>query len=193
MKKTVLTALIALMAPTLAAFAQEQPKYEFFGGFSFVRQGGGNGIGWNVAGSKTLNHYLGIAVDASVASPSPSESYNGYRYDFDNRQYIFLAGPQVTSRDPSSRVSPFLHLLFGGAHYSTDYRITQSGVLAGSGSYDGNAFAMTLGGGIDYRIKGAFGVRLFQINYMGVRSSGVWTKGWRFSFGPVFQLGKQAD
>jgi len=132
-------------------------------------------------------------VDVSGLNSSPSEESGGYVYNADVRQYMFLAGPQVKSRDSSSRVAPYLHLLMGVAHSSTDFDLTQNGALLESGSVKGNAFAITLGGGFDYKIKGPVALRIIQINYMGVRSSGFWAKGWRFSHGLVLNLGKKND
>jgi hypothetical protein len=175
MKKTVLTSLAAIVLlsiPSLTAFAQEYPQYEFFGGFSYARMLGANWIGWDASGAKNLNNYVSIAAEASGLNSSFSPTV---------RQYMFLAGPQVKSRDTNSRVEPFLHLLLGAAHYST-------------ASDSLNAFALTLGGGFDYRInKSSFALRLIQINYMGSRSSGVWMKGWRFSSGLSVRLGKKSN
>lgn len=72
----------------------------------------------------------------------------------------YLVGPRF--RMPSrSRFSPFAQILVGGAHAS-------GGLYAASGSSSGtaNAFAASMGGGIDIALNPRISFRLVQVEYL---------------------------
>ena len=71
----------------------------------------------------------------------------------------FLAGPRYTWTR-ARHFAPFVQMLLGGAH--------AGGTLAPGGSVlsgSANAFAMTLGGGLDIGLTRHIGVRAFQADY----------------------------
>jgi len=190
--------MIVLWAFTsVTAFAQDYPQYEFSGGFSYERAEGGNGMGWNASGVKNLNHYLGIAVTGIGLDWSKSQTSSGISAKDNFRHFAVLAGPQVKSRDENSKWEPHLHLLLGVDHS------TESFDVAGSSSTDSNLFALTLGGGLDVRLKNKspLALRLVQVDYMGLRSTAstaygnmtAWRKGLVLSFGLVLNLGKASE
>jgi len=65
----------------------------------------------------------------------------------------YLFGPRYTYRRSESKVAPYGQILFGGAHI---------GIPGGTD----NAFAMSVGGGIDVIPNAHVGIRLVQIEYL---------------------------
>jgi hypothetical protein len=185
--KISLAVIVLLAVFSLTAYAQDYPKYEFFAGFAYERAQGSNGMGWNASLVKNFNHYLGIAVAGTSSDMTINQSYNGFKFKERDRQFSVLAGPQVKSRESDSKWEPFLHLLMGGGHTSASY----SGAAYGSDGW--NSFAITFGGGLDARLKGPVAVRVVQLEYMGLRSSGTWQKGLGISAGLVLNLGKATE
>jgi peptidoglycan-associated lipoprotein len=156
MKKTALLVAI-LMAAALAVSAQEMPRFEVFGGYSYVNVGSSNlgssqqkgfGLnGWNGQASVNLTNWLGVTADfgGNYGSPFAVSIHN----------YTYMFGPTLSYR--AQHVVPFAHALFGGGHLS--------GSIGGLSSTD-NAFAMAVGGGLDIPFKGHFGVRVAQVDWM---------------------------
>jgi peptidoglycan-associated lipoprotein len=67
--------------------------------------------------------------------------------------FTFSGGPEVSY--PGRRVSPFARVLFGEGHASDSYFPTSTG-----GSFPtASSFALTAGGGIDYKLTSHFAVR----------------------------------
>src|ERR1700739_1695909 len=88
-----------------------QDKVEWFCGYSYMRFRGGpsaNLNGWEVAGQYKFTDWLG-----GVAGVGGHEGTLG---GASTSLYTYLFGPQVSW---PSRVSPFAHVLLGGAHAST--------------------------------------------------------------------------
>src|SRR2546426_1857965 len=71
----------------------------------------------------------------------------------------YLFGPRVSYRH-FGRITPFGEVLFGVAHASS----------AGTSGSD-NAFAMTLGGGLDYKWSDRFAIRPVKLDYLMTRFS----------------------
>jgi hypothetical protein len=69
--------------------------------------------------------------------------------------YTFLAGPKVSFRS-ASRFTPFTQVLFGAA-------TSTSGLYFQTNQ---TVFAMTVGGGIDYRLNRRLSLRPVQADYM---------------------------
>jgi opacity protein-like surface antigen len=74
----------------------------------------------------------------------------------DATTYTYLFGPRVSYRK-HDRFTPFGQILFGGAHQS---------VSAGGVSTSDNAFAMSLGGGVDAKLTDRFSWRVGQVEYV---------------------------
>lgn len=198
MRNSVVTALMFLASLVLpySAAAQEFPKCEFFGGYSYTRLAGSNWFGWHVSGAYNLNNYLGIAVDAGRLGSSSSEGTSDVTYERKNHSYLFMAGPQVTSRG-TGKLAPYLHLLFGGATSTYTANVTVVGVSYPS-IVNQNEFAVAFGGGIDVQWRGPLSLRPLQVDYMGLRVPGsvfsnpYWNKGWRLSIGMTLRLGHES-
>lgn len=74
----------------------------------------------------------------------------------------YLFGPQVHFPGP---VSPFAHVLVGGAHES----VGGSNFVVGFVGSSGNAFATAVGGGIDIKTVPFISLRVIQIDYLVTR------------------------
>jgi len=99
--------------------------------------------GWEISGQYKFTDWLGGVADLDGHYGSP----NG----IGTSTYTYLFGPQISF---PSRVSPFAHLLLGGAHISE----------AGFGS---SSFSMALGGGIDVGLfHDQFYWRAIQTDYL---------------------------
>jgi hypothetical protein len=141
-----LTLLVGLVfAVSLTAHAQDaSDKVELFGGYSYLRTDspGTNLNGWELSGQYKFAPFLGAVadVDGHYGSPfGPTTSVHTY-----------LFGPQVSF---PARVSPFAHILFGGAHVN-------------SGGFTDNSFAMAFGGGIDTQLAGPISWRVIEGDYL---------------------------
>lgn len=108
--------------------------------------------GWELSGTYNFRDWLGGTADFSGHYGTDQGSSVHYQ--------TYLFGPQVHLPGP---VSPFAHVLIGGAHESIS---TGSGnAVSGSGS----AFAIAAGAGIDIHAAPFLSVRVFQIDYLVTR------------------------
>ncbi|HYL98931.1 MAG TPA: hypothetical protein VEZ90_08240 [Blastocatellia bacterium] len=76
---------------------------------------------------------------------------------FKTRLFESLAGPELKARN-NTRWTPFAHTLFGVAHGSASLDATGPLINFSEKASD-NAFAIALGGGIDFRVAGRFSLR----------------------------------
>jgi len=173
--------LVAAFAISLSPiFAHGQGKFELYGGYPYLRPefspteafvctGVCPGIafapaiatthpnlnGWEVSGTYKVNPWLGMKADFSghYGTALGSSSAN---------VHTFLFGPEA--RWPR-HISPFAHVLFGGAHASNNAGTLSNNppyntVLSGSDT----AFASAFGGGIDARVTPFVWARLIQVD-----------------------------
>jgi opacity protein-like surface antigen len=130
------------------ASAQDSPKAEVFGGYSFVHVSD-NGTSTNFNGgsgslSYNLTPWLGVVGD-----------FGGYHWGQnggDANLVTYLFGPKISYR--RGPITPFAQVLLGG------------GRLSGSGGGSENAFAMTVGAGVDWNATPHLGIRLIQAEYL---------------------------
>jgi outer membrane protein OmpA-like peptidoglycan-associated protein/opacity protein-like surface antigen len=185
-KLIILAALVVLVSG--AAMAQDYPKVELFGGYSFLRISPGEGLkggnlpgGWHASIAGNVNDWFGLAADFSghYGSPDYGLGFGGIK----TRAYPFTFGPRFSYRK-NERFTPFAHAQFGGAH-----------VNALGGGVSQNAFAMNFGGGVDAKINDRFAFRIGQFDYLPTRFDGpvsgnkAWQHNFRFSTGIVFRFG----
>jgi hypothetical protein len=156
---------------------QEYPRFEIFGGYNFVQLDGGMGNmdGWSASFAGNLNSVFGLKGEVSGIY-GKDKGFSSLRY----RGYSVRAGPQVTGR--RGPVSPFAHALFGVEHLGVGLGF--EGLHAGASI---NAFAMALGGGLDWH-RGSWGIRLPQVDYFPWRALGGTAHNVRISGGIVFRL-----
>ena len=167
-------ALVLMLSISLAASAQDHPKVEVFGGYSYLRATGAeepvNLHGWNAAMNVNLKNWtkasLGIVADVSGnygTSPVVIFSLDaGSVGDLKTRNHNFLFGPQFQFH--GSRVAPFARVMTGAAHRRF------SGLLSGRPTdLKDTAFAFGTGGGVDVKINKRVSLRLVQADYLMTR------------------------
>jgi outer membrane protein OmpA-like peptidoglycan-associated protein len=174
MRRNLLLVLVMLMLP-VALMAQDFPKAELFGGFSYQRTTDGiNMNGWNASIAGNVNSWFGLVADFDgyYKTAIPAKGNVG---STQYREHAFLFGPQFSYRkDP--RITPFFHTLFGGAH--TSGRVSPM-----------TAFTMALGGGVDLNASQHFAIRLIQADYYMTRWGGQTQNNLRLSVGAVYRFG----
>jgi opacity protein-like surface antigen len=154
---------IALCLP-LAAAAQETPKAEVFGGYSYFRGDlDANFHGWHSSVAGNLNNWFGVTGDVSG------------HYVENVNLHLFLFGPRFSYRK-GDRVTPFAQTLVGA-------------VRLGGADFDNTAFAWAAGGGFDINVSKRVAVRVIDANYILLRDNGISAHNGRLSTGIVFRLG----
>jgi opacity protein-like surface antigen len=159
--KVVVSLLAFLFSFGGVAFAQDTPKVDIFAGYSFLRENpstsGVSSFSLN-GGSASLaynaNNWL-----SGVADFGGYHNGNILGTGADGTLSTYLFGPRVSYRH-FDRLTPFGEVLFGLAHASAS--------IAGTGASD-NAFAMTLGGGVDYKLSDHFSIRPVKVDYLMTR------------------------
>ena len=194
MQKSVMWSLVVIFClalPSVQAIAQEFPKYEFGGGFSYYTVGhGSEWYGWNTWGAKNLNRWFGLAYDIAGLNSSEYLEYSYFLHRMQYRRSSLLAGIRVANRN-LGRTVPYFHVLMGVAHTKNVSDLIQiDGTKLATASSRANAFALVFGGGIQCKIKDPLAIRLFHIDYMQVRTPGGWEEGIRLSVGLAVRLGK---
>jgi opacity protein-like surface antigen len=146
--------------------AQETPKAEFFGGYEYLRlnPGGANCHGGDANLAYNLNNWFGAVGDFGVCKVSGG----GHAINY-------LFGPRVSYREHGS-LTPFAQVLFGGQH-------------DGASGVSFNSFAMTLGGGADYKFTDHVSFR-GQVEYLYTHFGGVRQNNARIEAGIVYRWGR---
>jgi len=155
--------LSALASPLV----QAQDKVEVFGGYSYMRFRASSSVnlnGWEVSGQYKFTDWLGGVADVG--------GYYGSFGNIGTSTYTYLFGPQVSL---PSRVSPFGHLLLGGAHNST-------------GGVGNSSFSMALGGGFDAEMVHGIHWRIIQMDYLLTQFGGGSQNNFRLSTGILFRF-----
>ena len=160
-KALALVLLLGLFATARPMKAQEQvSKLEAYGGYYFARfnvnasaAGGApsetfNGNGGGVQLEYNANRWLGVVGD--MAGYGATATTNGALV---GGGFTYLFGPRVNFRH--GKVTPFAQTLLGGI-WAT-HGIGQSESV--------NSFAMTAGGGIDFKVSRHVSVRPVQAEY----------------------------
>lgn len=168
MRKTVV--LVAVLLLPLVVIGQDEPKAEIFGGYSYVRNSSNSFHGWEGQATAYVGRYFGVTGDVSghYRTAVAFAPVTGVSASADQRLYYFLFGPTVTAR--FDKHSVFAHALFGGAHSSLGAGINLP--IIGGVSTDvssATAFAMALGGGVDFGLSPNFAIRPAQVDYIYTR------------------------
>ena len=172
MKRWVLFCAVTLLfAGVLSAQSSDAPKVEVEGGYSYVRFNPGysapgvNFNGGSGSAAYNLTPWLGVVGD-----------FGGYHWSQDGTDanvITYLFGPRISMR--RGPITPFAQVLFGGAHgsgsatcESSTVRVHSDGSGFGGecGSGSENAFAMALGGGVDWNLTDHIGIRMIQAEYL---------------------------
>ena len=163
---------LKLLVCSLAAFsfllfgvtarAQETaPKFDVFAGYSYVQanpgvpgvdsfhlHGGNASLGYNFRSWLSGVADFGGYTNGNILSSGRSGTFSTY-----------LFGPRVSYRH-YRRITPFGQVLFGTAHANASAFGTTN---------TQNAFAMTAGGGLDYKLFDHIAIRPFQAEYLMTR------------------------
>ena len=143
----------------VAAQAQEGRKtIDVFAGYSYVRANPATGRsdsfslnGGTASAAYNFNNWL-----SGVADFGGYHTTNGLGSGLDGTLSTYLFGPRVSYRH-FNRVTPFGEVLFGIAHGDASFLNTTNSQ---------NAFAMTVGGGVDYRVSSRFSIRPLKVDYL---------------------------
>ena len=160
-KLFILAGLILFVAAP--AIAQETPKAELFGGYEYLRlnPGGANCHGGDANLAYNLNNWFGAVGDFGACKVSGASAH----------EINYLFGPRVSYREHGP-LTPFAQVLFGGQHLGTN------GGTA-------NSFAMTLGGGADYKFTDHVSFR-GQVEYLYTHFGGTRQNNARIEAGIVY-------
>lgn len=161
--KLLVSLLVVLTFFGATTHAQDVPKLDVFVGYSYLRanpstssfgsfslNGGSANVAYNV------NHWL-----SGVADFGGYHNGNILSHGVDGTTSTYLFGPRVSYRH-FGRITPFGQVLFGVAHAGAN-------VLNTTNSQ--NAFAMTVGGGVDFSLRRHIAIRPLQVDYLMTRFS----------------------
>jgi opacity protein-like surface antigen len=178
-----------LFVAAIATAADNVPKVELFGGYSFLHCSTGdsdancNLNGWNASAAFNVNSSFGIVADFSGLYGTIT--YDGSSYKDTARAHAFLFGPKVAMR--KGKITPFAQALFGQMQGKTF-----SSTSDGSSATAYNQFAMALGGGLDINASEKIAIRVAQAEFITTTDGydGYAMNHFRYSAGVVFKLGK---
>ena len=179
---------VAVRFPTTTA-AQEPLDLEFSGGGSFARNGGANWLGWNVGVVTYLKSDLNVEVEVSRSSTSQFQPY-GFSYQLRQHTYTILAGPRLTGWKVRN-MQTYIHLIFGAAISHYEYTYSSDPTTPLTPPFDDTTMALSVGGGIDRRLKGPLIWRVAAIDYFGFGFEGRWASGLRLSTGLVLRFSRK--
>lgn len=182
--------VVSVLMLALPAMAQDYPRWEGFGGFSYANVD--LGVQRTLFGGTTLDQsFYGLQLAFSY-NPHPNlrlllldlgiqsqgtDVFPFFREDVFVSQALF--GPQFTLR--SQKATAFVHALAGVA--------TTRLVAFGADLVRKSSFALGFGGGLDVNWNQGFAFRVFQADYIPTRVSGTWQSNFRLGVGLVFKSG----
>ncbi len=166
----------AILIATMT-FAQDNPKAEVFGGYSYLRSGGSSGNsfnGWEGQATTFLTPHFGVTGDVSGSYRTTSLDVFGTGLTGSANQHVynFLFGPTV--RAPFGKSAVFGHALFGASRASLNAGVGIP-IIGGfsTGVNSATGFGMALGGGIDIGLSQHFAIRPAQVDYVYTRFNSV--------------------
>ena len=160
--KLVVSTLAVLSVFGVAARAQETaPRFDVFAGYSYVQANPGvNGANsFHLHGGSASVAYNYRSWLSGVADFGGYNNGNILNTGKSGTFSTYLFGPRVSYRH-FRRITPFGQVLFGVAH-------ANAAAFGTTGTQ--NAFAMTAGGGVDYKVFDHFSVRPVQAEYLMTR------------------------
>jgi opacity protein-like surface antigen len=184
--------LAMLLALPFITQAQELPRTEIFGGYSYMRVDS-QGLtvdqdlnGFNSSVTYNFNSFLGATAEFSALFGNAQAATGVASVTVDQNSYFYMFGPKFTFRG-NERFTPFAHVLIGAVTQTTD---TQSaGLLA---TPNNTQFAMALGGGLDINLTERIAVRGAQVDYVLTRlQTPLNQNNLRASAGFVLKIGEQ--
>jgi outer membrane immunogenic protein len=161
--RRVLLCLIPIVVLVSSVHAQEVPRVELFGGYSYLnldttgRTNRLNFNGFDTNVTFNVNRHLGVEVDFAGHFQTPCDQ--GIAIQANNRcaDWAYMAGPKVSFR--KKRFSPFAHVLFGGDRFSN------TNLTGGGFTTSQTSWSMAAGGGLDFTVSPRISVRVAQFDY----------------------------
>ncbi len=220
-----ITLIAAGLLSVLVAGATDVPRYEVFLGYTYVRANQFNqntGLGQEIGGFD-MNGGSGQFIYnfnkkfSGVADIGAVSKGNVGVINADNTTTFYMFGPRYSFRS-ESRLTPYVQIVFGGATRSlsrqlnvlTDANIPVFPVVNPQSLFPGantqitaqvsatqTAFAMAVGGGLDWKIAKRFTFRPIAVDYVLTRFPSYFTgnssnqNNIRASIGAVFTFGEK--
>ena len=176
MRRSLVLAGFLLLTAGTALAQQDYPTIETAPAFMYIRtaspfQGANdfNCVGGGGTFAYNFSKYLGMAADLGGCKVlNQNDTIIGSQLNGNEFTYVF--GPRVTLRN-NSKFQPFFEVNFGGTRISVSCKNSAENCVNASGgnTYTKNAFAMTAGGGFDFKLSNKFAIRLVQAEYLYTR------------------------
>ena len=177
---------------TLPATAQQTPSYDLEGAYLFrsfyppnAPRFGMNG--WNASLDHNLKNWIGITGD--ITGTYRDKGVNGK-----TQIYTFMAGPRIYPFGHRHKLIPYGQVLFGAGYNRLTFPLNSGFPET---TFTSTAFAWTGGGGVQWKIKPNWAIRLFEFDYEQTRFSNypnqaTNTQGnYRISIGLVYHIGEK--
>lgn len=198
--KKFLVGLVLLCLLSIPAIAQDVPKFEVFGAYSLLHDGGNDDLGTS---SMTMNGFaaafeanvhrnIGIVGEFSFYQKTESWTEQDYTGDCRWRHMPFLFGPRFNYRKDKFRV--FGHYLLGAVKSSYLDKGDDGTVWE---DWSDTNFGQAIGGGMDIVLNKTISIRPAQVDWLSVKISDsgegysidTWNHSFRYSAGVVFTFG----
>jgi opacity protein-like surface antigen len=170
----------ALFAASVAQ-AQETRGMEVSGQYQYIRSYPGQGapaVNCQGAGgtfAANLNSWVAVVGDIDGCKVT------GLPTGASSHEINYLFGPRFAYHN-SGRLTPYAQVLFGGE--------TASATITGFPSSSVNSFAMTFGGGADFKLTRHLAFRAIQVEYLYTHFSGAKQNNLRLQSGLVYRFGR---
>jgi opacity protein-like surface antigen len=163
---------------SLTTMAQDVPKAELFGGYSWA---GGQFHGADLSITGNVNRWFGVMANYSVHHSTENDVISQEK----QRADAFLLGPRFAIRK-RKRVTPFAYALFGATRLNVKLTIGNENLYASD-----TGFGLALGGGLDVKVNDHLAIRAFQLDYFRPSFFGETHNRGRLAFGVVIRFGKK--
>jgi outer membrane protein with beta-barrel domain len=166
----------------VSAFAQDEPKFETYLGYSFTRVNSGINVP-----AFSANGGLGeVAFNfnkwlTAVGSFPAVHNGNISNIHIDQTLFGYDFGPRLNLRH--GRITPFVETLFGASHVSRSFKVPGTATTVGSTTLaqrfvnDATAFSMQIGGGLDLPINRHLAFRPIKLDYYMTRFQPLFIEG----------------
>jgi len=168
---------LAVLGASSISGAQVAPRWEVFGGYSYLRFDSST-IGY--ANWSNLNGFNGEATFNLTPRWGLTADGSGH-YGSQLTVYNYMAGPQYSIRRDKSRF--FAHVLFGKAQNTINIATASRNGFLSVGR------TIAAGGGYDWDLTPRFTLRAVQADYLNTHTFGFTQNDIRISTGVVFHFG----
>jgi opacity protein-like surface antigen len=184
--------LLLLASISMSAVAQDTPRAEVFGGYSFLHADLGSSEylnGFHLSGALNTKKWVGMAADFSshYGSTTAITPLDTFRPSISAQLLTF--GPRFSLRNET--VTTFGHVMFGVARlHQANATGTTNPTLVLLGGTDTSP-AVQFGGGVDVNATENLAIRIFQADYIMTFFGTTRQNHIRLSTGLVMRLGTQ--